>query len=224
MHRMDPDSALLHDVRGMLAPMSLTAQNLETFDDPDVARAARCLRIAIERMESFCHTRQSKPSLQNGVTDIETLVEDIADVLGPETGGEVAITTQVSGSPRIQLSEASVFRMIYNLARNAVQASRTAGGSRTVIKTSVQRGRLIVDIVDDGPGLPMKIAAWLRSKSKKAPQGLGIGLPSTAAEAAACGGSLTSVGGRRQGCLMRLSLPLSPKRPTILLNREAQAA
>ncbi len=78
-------------------------------------------------------------------------------------------------------------------------------GSQVVIEVSESDGRVVVDVVDDGPGVDPQLDPFARGVSGAGSSGLGLWVARSIAEAH--GGSLELAAGPGPGARFRLSLP-----------------
>jgi signal transduction histidine kinase len=78
-------------------------------------------------------------------------------------------------------------------------------GTRVELDVTERDGRVVVDVVDDGPGLDPQLDVFARGTSGAGSSGLGLWLGREIAEAH--GGSLEVVPGAEPGARLRLALP-----------------
>ncbi|TPE47697.1 sensor histidine kinase [Amaricoccus solimangrovi] len=94
------------------------------------------------------------------------------------------------------------------LLENAARHARAA----VEIRASRAGGRVVIEIADDGPGIPPELLRTLRTRGVRldlAGPGAGLGLSIASEIAAAAGGALALENGR-QGLIARLDLPAAP--------------
>jgi signal transduction histidine kinase len=118
------------------------------------------------------------------------------------------VSVQTRGALLMPLDETLVDRMLLNLVLNAADA--TGGTGRVEIRLRRAEGLAIVEVHDDGPGVPADqresiFEAFYTSK----PNGLGLGLMSVKACASAHGGSVEVLLSDLGGACFRVSLPTS---------------
>ena len=107
---------------------------------------------------------------------------------------------------RVRAHPGLLARLLHVLYENAIHASAPRAPT-IVTRASARDGRVTVDVVDDGPGVPEHIAARVFEPLVSArPGGTGLGLALARRIAAAHGGSVTLVKGG-PGATFRLDLP-----------------
>jgi signal transduction histidine kinase len=107
---------------------------------------------------------------------------------------------------RVRAHPGLLSRLLHVLYENAIHASAPRAPT-IVTRASAREGRVTVDVVDDGPGVPQHIAARVFEPLVSArPGGTGLGLALARRIAAAHGGSVTLVSGG-PGATFRLELP-----------------
>lgn len=128
----------------------------------------------------------------------------------------VEATRSLPGRPTVRVDAvpatvpgdaASLSRAIGNLLDNAYAAASHGNVGITVETSS---GRVIVSVIDDGPGLPEADQERVFERFTRldtARQGSGLGLAIARAIARQHGGDLTYAGGRKLGGVFTLSLP-----------------
>src|SRR5258708_19688465 len=79
-----------------------------------------------------------------------------------EKGSEWSLDVQVRTTERIWFDKQHLDQVLWNIVRNAWRHGRKLAGSvRIVVSPSAQPGRLTLDVVDDGPGVPRETQAHL---------------------------------------------------------------
>ena len=114
-----------------------------------------------------------------------------------------------------------LFRVLANLARNAIQA-----GASTVWVTAMDRdGFIDIGISDNGPGLPAKAREHLFQPfiGSTKPGGTGLGLVIAREIMQAHGGDIALVETSEKGTVFRLSLPAAKSGSAIVVVNRAAA-
>jgi two-component system nitrogen regulation sensor histidine kinase NtrY len=137
-------------------------------------------------------------------TDFPALIGRVASL----QGGRVA----VEGGPavRVAIDPDQIEQVLINLIRNGTEAAGERGTVRVAWRA--EDGRLVVEVVDDGPGLARTDNLWVPFFTTK-PGGTGIGLVLSREIVENHGGVITlenRVGA--PGCVARVSVPLTAPR------------
>jgi signal transduction histidine kinase len=201
-----------HDLRNMLATAHLLSDRLAASDDPEVRRITPTLIATIDRAVELCaqtleYGRTEEPPLRMSRFALCALVDDVALHVGLPADGRVVWRNLVDGALIAEGDREQLFRILLNLGRNAVQAQEKGGE----VRVSAQRsdGRLVVEVADDGPGLPPSARERLfqpfAGSAKHGGAGLGLAIASELAQAH--GGALFLTRSDSSGSLFRLELP-----------------
>src|SRR6516165_8152882 len=216
-------SKINHDLRNLLGSAQLFSDRLVTLPDPNVQRFAPKLVHALERAIAYCQSTLSYGRLQEPPPDrrpllLEPLVEEVHETLG--LGPDCPIRW-ISAGERGLMVEADydqLFRILLNLARNAVQAmeSRAADGradrdpGRDQIRITGRRegAVVLIEVSDTGPGFSDQARAHLFEAFQGSTRtgGTGLGLAIAAELVRAHGGEIRLVEGTI-GATLRLTIP-----------------
>src|SRR5215813_7690333 len=122
-------SKINHDLRNLLSSAQLFSERLAKISDPHVERFAPKLMRALERAIDFCQStlsygRVQEPPPDRRMVALEPLVEDVRETLGLDGAGATQIgwISAVERTLSVDADPDQLFRMLLNLARNAVQA------------------------------------------------------------------------------------------------------
>lgn len=205
-----------HELNNSLTPIKSIAGSLETIlkKDPlpedwheDMTRG---LNIIGGRAESLARFLGAYAKLARLPRPTLAPVR-VADWLQRGARLETRVPITIEGGPdlALQADRDQLEQVLINLLRNAADANDTDGG-RIVIRWRFERWQLIVEILDDGPGLAATANLFVPFFTTK-PGGSGIGLVLCRQIVEAHGGSLalTNRQGSR-GCIARLQLPCPP--------------
>jgi two-component system nitrogen regulation sensor histidine kinase NtrY len=122
---------------------------------------------------------------------------------------EQRIAVTIDGPRSIQLHAdlEQIEQALINLIQNAADAALT-GGSHVNLRWQIAQDAMVVEVIDDGPGLPPSENLFVPFFTTK-PGGSGIGLVLARQILEAHGGTLTLENRRdARGCVARLRLPL----------------
>ncbi len=109
---------------------------------------------------------------------------------------------------RVRVHPGLLVRLLHLLYDNAVHASAPRAPC-IVTRARADERRLVIDVTDDGPGVPPDIAERVFEPLVSArPGGTGLGLPLALRIATAHGGSLCLVAGTEVGATFQIKLPI----------------
>jgi signal transduction histidine kinase len=117
----------------------------------------------------------------------------------------------VTPSFEVEADRNQFYRVLSNLARNALEA----GAHRLRVSTTYKGRSIVIDIADDGPGLPPKARENLFRPffGSARPGGTGLGLAIARELVRAHGGDLMLVASTGRGTEFRIELPAPNARP-----------
>jgi signal transduction histidine kinase len=199
-----------HDLRNILSTMRLLSDGIAASAIPEVRRVAPGLVAAIDRAVALCtgtldYSREGAPALKRSRFALAGLVEELAD-LGLKSGAEVLIVENkvppgiIAAADRDQL-----FRVLQNLAQNAGEA----GAHVATIHAAEAENMLVMEVADDGPGMPPKARDNLFKPfaGSARPGGTGLGLAIARELMRAHGGDIVLDESTASGTIFRLKLP-----------------
>jgi two-component system sensor histidine kinase HydH len=187
----------------------LVQKHLEE-DDPDRARLGFIIREA-ERLEYMVKKMLdfSRPlELDQSNERVEQMIgECLLIVAGIAQEKEVTIETQFSNDlPMITVDVIRMKQAFVNLLTNAIQASPE--GESVTVRASQEKGNIIVDVVDCGPGIsPDKTGVVFHPFFTTRAEGTGLGLPIAKRIVEAHDGFLRVLGSYQKGTTLRTALP-----------------
>jgi signal transduction histidine kinase len=164
---------LSHDIRATLAIIALHVETLERLAGPHGAKAASAAHGLVSKAAGMCSDILSEaadpdaPARRTGF-DIVTVIRQVADLLGPLAPRDLEITVAARGPVMVLGSAQEVFRILFNLAHNAVMVARRTQRLRRIAFT-VERAAatVVIEVSDDGPGLPKLVRAQLFSRPSR---------------------------------------------------------
>jgi signal transduction histidine kinase len=218
-----------HDLRGILTPALLTAERLQLNADPRVQRAGETVVQAVDRATALVrrtldYAREGPPPLDLLPVPLAPLVNEAVEAARP-LGASLRLENVVHPDILVRADRMQLFRVLTNLLRNAAEA-----GARVVCVTAQQSSPiLVVEITDDGPGLPEPVRADLfRPFASMRRGGTGLGLAIARDLMVAHGGDIVLVATGESGTTFRLTLraaePAEAPRPTDAAARIAPTA
>jgi signal transduction histidine kinase len=203
-------SKINHDLKNMLATARLLSDSLADSAAPEVRRVAPRLLEALDRAVALCartldFTREGAPPLHRRRFRLAELVAELGPALGLPLPDGPALVDRVDPRLVVEADREQLFRVLFNLARNAVEA----GARRVEIGGEAAPEGVAISVGDDGPGLPPKARDNLfRPFAGSArPGGTGLGLAIAREILRAHGGEITLERSDGAGTMFRLRLP-----------------
>jgi len=211
-------SKINHDLRNLLASAQLFSDQLANLPDPKVQRFAPKLMHALERAIAFCQSTLSYGAAQEAPPDrrtieVEPLIEEVHEALGLGFDVPIRWIVAVERGLTMEADHDQMFRVIVNLARNAVQALEGRGArdsARDQIRITGRRegSVVVIEVSDTGPGVPEKARSHLYQAFQGSARagGVGLGLAIAAELVRAHGGDIKLVPGTI-GATFSISIP-----------------
>jgi signal transduction histidine kinase len=211
-------SKINHDLRNLLASAQLFSDRLSGISDPTVQRFAPKLMHALERAIAFCQSTLSygqvtePPPDRRGVM-LDGLVEEVRETLGLTPDSGIRWIGAVERGLHVDADPDQLFRVVLNLARNALQALESRApnepGRDQLRITGRREGAVVViEVSDTGPGVAAKARMHLFEafQGSTRPGGSGLGLAIAAELVRAHGGEIRLVDGTI-GATFRVIIP-----------------
>jgi putative PEP-CTERM system histidine kinase len=200
---------VIHDIKNLASQLGLIVSNAKRYiEDPEFQRdMLQTVDDAVARMNHLLSQLKADaaplaPRLVAPDSIVETVAVEFAD-------GPVVVTARTGAEDCAVAIDPERFRSaLIQLAHNAIEASRP--GDRVIISTRRHDAQLIIDIIDQGPGMD---AGFVRDelfqpfRSTKS-GGYGIGAFQTRELIRAAGGDLEVISEKGAGTTMRILLPL----------------
>ncbi len=223
-----------HDLRNILTTARLVSDRLADSNDPKVRSLAPRVVAAIDRAVSLCgqtldYARDDLPKPVRSRFRLGELVDDVGRVVGLLTDERAKWENATPPDFELDADRDQMFRLLVNLGRNAVEA----GATRVSISAAASAlDRAVIDIGDDGPGLPPKARENLFTPFAGSARagGTGLGLAIAREIVRSHGGELTLVKSAADGTIFRIELPWAALEPyrsaegSVLAKRSSTAA
>ncbi len=208
-------SKINHDLRNMLSSAQLFVDRLEKSEDPTVQRLAPKLVSAIDRAVALCtntlrYGRAEETPPEPRSFNLAKLVDDVVANAFLNEEGLASFNNAVPKSLMLVADPDQIFRVLLNLARNAIQAIEVSGEPGEVTFDAYTSGRAIhIEVKDTGPGIPTAAQARLFQPfaSVQRPGGSGLGLAIAAELVRAHHGDIKLVRTGPEGTVLRIELP-----------------
>jgi two-component system sensor histidine kinase RegB len=206
-----------HELGTPLASIGVAARELERAlemlpDGGSLADDARLIRAELGRCRAVLDNvaAQSGEAMGEAPTALTPaeILDDVRRRLGSALSERLRVREPLSDAT-LKLPREAFGRAVYNLVRNAIDASPDR--STVLVAARVQEGRLAFIVEDEGTGMAPDVlerAAEPFFTTKAPGAGLGLGLFLTRTLAEQLGGSLAIESAQGRGTQARLELPL----------------
>ena len=216
-------SDVAHEFR---TPLTAISGNAELMLDPDMPQATRehfCeiilsesdrLKKLTNSLLALQHAKEGVPAAALKRLDIAPVAQEVVEMLEP-IAQDKNVTLSVEGAaPDILGNTDRLKQAIINLVDNAIKY--TQKGSRINISAYAKNSNIVVDVSDDGPGIPEQNKAQVfemfftgQNQIADSHRSLGLGLALCRTILAAHKGTLTLRDNEPHGCIFSFELPKS---------------
>ncbi len=212
-------SGLAHEIRNPLNAMNMNLQMLEEelqgvpdLDDSDHHELLDSTKSEIKRLEQvvsnfLVYARPAAPNFEN--LDLNEVIGKVArflrlDFEQHQVGLELDLDAML---PSVEVDENQFRQALLNLLVNARQVL-SGGGSVTVKSRAGASGEVVVEVIDDGPGIPAGIRDRIFDVFySNRGGGTGLGLPIARQIAERHGGTLDVESTEGEGTRFLIRLP-----------------
>ena len=201
-----------HLLRGRATDRSLIERA-----DRITAAADRCARI----VRNFLALARQRPPERMDVR-LDQVVQEAVELLAYDLRtSNVQLVLELAGDLPVVWADAhQLHQVVVNLLANAHQAMRHMdAGRRITIRTRLERERLLLEVIDTGPGIPAEIQSRIFEPfftTKPQGEGTGLGLSLCKRMLDEHEGTITAESEVGRGTTFRIELPVVP-RPTASL-------
>jgi two-component system sensor histidine kinase KdpD len=208
-----------HELKTPLTALLSAASSLEARAAEGSEREGELLRSVGEngrRLARIVDHLLEANRMEAGKIEVRRDPVDLRDVLdatlrrlGPEMAGRPVNIRAPEGTLLVETDEVLLGTVLRNLVHNAL--FHTPPGTPVHLQVRVQDGRVLINVRDEGPGLPPGNEEKIFEKFYRGPQatpgGSGLGLALARGLAEALGGTLTATSTEPRGADFALSLP-----------------
>ena len=207
-----------HDLRNILSSAQIASDRLAVIDDPVVKRVTPRLVDALDRAVALAtntlrYGRAEERTPQRTQFALAPLIDEAAASAVPEDG-EVVLEKRVPRGLEIDADSEQLFRVMLNLLSNARQALEAMKFNpkktkRIVVEARREGDAVIIEIADNGPGIPpaMRERLFQPFAGTTRSGGSGLGLAISRELIQAHGGDLVLVSTGESGTRFRLTVP-----------------
>lgn len=211
-------SKINHDMRNILAAGQLMSDRLARLQDPAARNLALRLVRTLDRAIAYsegvlAYGRAQEPEPVRRWLFLKGLVDEVFALLPPEQVAGIELVNAVAADFEIDADPDQLFRVLSNLARNAVEAmssgSKALPPYRLTISASRDEAGSHILVEDSGPGLPQKARDNLFSAFRGSARsgGTGLGLAIAHELVRAHGGQLELASSRNGSTVFAIVIP-----------------
>lgn len=216
-------SKINHDMRNILTSAQLMSDRLSVVEDPMVKMFAPKLLRTIDRAVAYSgevlaygKAREAEP--RRRFINLAALAGEVRDLLLEEGGQTIDVLVDMPRDLEVEADSDQLFRVIYNLGRNSVQALKAdtlddAAIVRRVMIAAARKGGVVEIVVSDtGPGMPAVARENLFQPFRGSARsgGTGLGLAIARELVVAHGGTIMLLETATHGTTFRIELPDQP--------------
>jgi len=222
-------SKINHDMRNLLSSAQLISDRIAAIDDPTIKRLAPRLLRTVKRAIHYTHSVLTYGRIQEQAPHyqrlrLKPLIDEVIDMLEPDQYTNVTIENLVGDEIEIEADGEQLHRVLTNLCRNGAQALEAQTPSpaepdhpKTITLSAhydYEGQEAVIDVRDNGPGLPEKTRAHLFEPFRGAARnnGTGLGLAICHELIRAHGGTIRLVDDTMRGTHFEIRLP-HPRQP-----------
>lgn len=205
-----------HDLRTPLSAMVSASSILAEYLDemPEGARrptqlivndVSRLRRLVTDLLEIGRLDSQKEPPNIEPI-DVEALLQGVV----MSVAREAEVSLEIQGASRIQSDRVRLERVLANVIENAF----IHGGGDVTVRANASDEKFVVEICDQGPGIPEDQLPHIfdrfhKASASRTSAGSGLGLAIASQHVAILGGALTAMNGDGGGTCFRIDLPIS---------------
>lgn len=204
-----------HDLRNILSTAQLTSDRLASSSDPNVTALAPRLVQSIDRAISLANN-----TLRYGKADeappapatlhLLPIAEEAMEASLAASRRNMRWINRIPTGMTVYADPDQMLRILVNLGRNAIQALEPVPEATvTLAATPAESNRVIIDLTDNGPGIPQKVFPLLFKPfaGQGRTGGNGLGLAIARELARAHGGDVELHSSGPGGTTFRVTMP-----------------
>lgn len=208
---------LAHDIRNLLASLQLNAEQLMQLPGEKEQRIGKRLATAIEQSLSLVewaalYTSDKRENLDVKRQKLRPIISDAMNFVRlHDPRRRVQLVNDCLANTEVVAERTLMFRILYNLALNGVQAMKGQKSFRQIrIRASSDETACVIRVSDSGPGLPGEAPNTLlmpHMSGARQPDSTGLGLKIVTDLVSWHGGRLDIVHSDGNGTQFQINLP-----------------
>ena len=163
-----PGVQAAHDLRNILASISLHLETLQRLSGPSGVKAADAVYALLTRGAVLCNSALDCSTgagnhARRRRVDLVRTAHQIAGLLEPSTPKDFSFDIDKNSAGYVLADPDDVFRILFNLMSNAVSVANRPASTMKSVTIRVSTGGKVVtaQVSDDGPGLPACVQSRL---------------------------------------------------------------
>lgn len=212
--------AVAHDVNGAIGALLLLAEQARedaVADRIELRRLQEDLDVVIDKAR-LCKRifsnmlRLGSERSGSGPVDVNQVVRETLPLLEAQVGSRsIRLQARLAeGLPPVRSSRQHLERIVWNLVTNAIEALSGRGGTIQVATRSEGEDGVVLEIRDDGSGIPPELLVKVQEPFfTTKPGGTGLGLAICRSLAWQYGGGFQLESEPGRGTVVRVQLPLA---------------
>ncbi|MFZ5444344.1 MAG: ATP-binding protein [Myxococcota bacterium] len=144
----DLSRLVTHEVRNALVPVRRHAEQLTRSESPDVVQRAEKILGGVKRVLVFVDQLVGVSEVVSA-TRMPTRLSTLVDEATLDLEGHERVTRELTDAT-LELAREPLARALRNVVQNALQLS----SGRVIVRATVDRHALRVEVEDEGPGVP----------------------------------------------------------------------
>ena len=206
--------SLAHELANPLSALSLQAEMLEREAPENRTARVQELQQTLERMRNILEAMRGGVRLAGGerrAVDVQTELELAVTLAEGRLRNKIEVRRDYQPVRKLECQPTLLGQLLLNLVMNAADALEQQTGARLTLRLREDEGRAVVEVEDNGPGVPRELRERIFEPffSTKGEGGNGLGLWISAEIARLHGGSLAIAESDGGGACFKLRLPLS---------------
>lgn len=175
-------SKIIHDIKTPLTVIVLTAQLIESLFpgsgefSQSIVKQTKLIDQLVREILDFARGVETTPLIQK--VNLSDFFDDLKEINEATLKGRnISFLVENKVKDYVHFDEAKIRRVLMNLIKNASEAMNTDGEIK--ILASTNSGWLQISVIDNGPGVPIKIRDSIFDPfvSEGKLHGTGLGLP-----------------------------------------------
>ena len=206
-----------HDIRSPLAALGAAAKGLEMPEDQRKlveGAVGRMQGIADDLLQRYRAPSAGQAAAKTAVYALGGLIEQVLSEKRLQHKAKTGVKIEFNGAPgeiKALVEPKELQRLLSNLINNSVEAF--AGPGEVAISLSALDGKVLIEVKDNGKGIPLEILAKLGQKGETHGKagGTGLGLYHARVSVERWGGSLKITSKAGKGTTVSITLPAAAR-------------